>query len=829
VFLRSSATFRRFLTLLSLSPLFATAQTPNVQPQPNTNAIYQQLKNAVIGQESIALNGARFKRDAGLFTFKNGTMYFISPVNGKVTGAVFVGEGSFVLEPSSEGEQHSIALLTKENAIQENFTTAVFRFTDNSYDELKKMGTTASTGRTANPGGALSNVEDTLRKGRVIRYNLAAHMLTDVLSEDPGDGMFYAFINGQKFTGKELFAVDPHGITMLGVEPEEVAFATYDESGANNVEQAYAPSIWYSGHLMSEVDAGKAKSTQFNATYDIESQKIDATIEKSAAMEATAITTFVAKRPGLRTVSFSLFRNFKIQTVTDESGQPLEYVFEEGSFSRSERDDADNFTVILPRALGVSEKYTIKTAYGGKEAVSNAGGGNYYPVARDDWFPANRLGDAANFEITFRIPKGMKIAATGSMISEATEGDHYVTRWRSDAPMWVAGFNFGRFKMMETKLPDGMIVRSYANEDQPDWVHSLQLATSNSHEVAMGTMETTSMMKRPLGEGQDAMQIYTNYFGPVPYKQLEISQQTACDYGQAWPGLVWLPICSFFDSTVRHQLGLDDVGEAYWDVVTPHEVAHQWWGHTVAWNSYRDQWMSEGFAEFSASLFAQAVYAKEPGKYLKFWADRQRNLQMKNQFGFRYSEVAPLNFGWRMNNKRSGFSTYRHVVYPKGAFVLHMLRMMMYDNRTGDAAFREMMHDFVKTYTNRAASTEDFKAIVEKHMIPVMDMEGNHKMDWFFNEWVYGTEIPKYTFSYDLRETPEGWLVNLKLSQEGVSANFLMPVPVYCELANGKIVRLGSINNKGQMTSENKIPLGKGPKPKRFMINYNYDVLTLQQ
>jgi hypothetical protein len=64
-----------------------------------------------------------------------------------------------------------------------------------------------------------------------------------------------------------------------------------------------------------------------------------------------------------------------------------------------------------------------------------------------------------------------------------------------------------------------------------------------------------------------------------------------------------------------------------------------------------------------------------------------------------------------------------------------------------------MMHDFVKTYHHQNASTESFKAIVDKHMIPRMDMEGNKKMDWFFNQWVYGTEIPRYKLDYTL--TPE--------------------------------------------------------------------------
>ena len=78
-----------------------------------------------------------------------------------------------------------------------------------------------------------------------------------------------------------------------------------------------------------------------------------------------------------------------------------------------------------------------------------------------------------------------------------------------------------------------------------------------------------------------------------------------------------------------------------------------------------------------------------------------------------------------------------------------MLRMMMFDPRgTGDAKFKKMMQDFISSHYNKDVSTEDFKRVVEKHMLPQMDIEKNGKMDWFFNQWVYGTEMPSYKFNY---------------------------------------------------------------------------------
>jgi len=78
-----------------------------------------------------------------------------------------------------------------------------------------------------------------------------------------------------------------------------------------------------------------------------------------------------------------------------------------------------------------------------------------------------------------------------------------------------------------------------------------------------------------------------------------------------------------------------------------------------------------------------------------------------------------------------------------------MIRMMMYaQTKGGDARFQAMMKDFIQSHFNKQVSTEDFKAIVEKHMTPEMNVDNNGKMDWFFNEWVYGTQVPAYKLEY---------------------------------------------------------------------------------
>src|ERR1017187_8525785 len=208
--------------------------------------------------------------------------------------------------------------------------------------------------------------------------------------------------------------------------------------------------------------------------------------------------------------------------------------------------------------------------------------------------------------------------------------------------------------------------------------------------------------------------------------------------------------------------------------------------------------------------------------------ERRARVSDGNAEGFRAIDVGPLTMASRANNSRAGFTVYQHLVYPKGAYILHMIRMMMWDRKTGDQNFKAAMQDFVKTYSGKAATTEDFKAMMEKHMTPEMDLEGNHRLDWFFNEYVYGTALPTYKIDSTFEKDANGDVVfGFKVTQSGVDDKFRMIVPVYLELADGRTVNLGRASLTGNNSVAQKVPL-KGLKdtPKRALLNYNDDVLA---
>jgi hypothetical protein len=492
------------------------------------------------------------------------------------------------------------------------------------------------------------------------------------------------------------------------------------------------------------------------------------------------------------------------------------------NFIQEPKKEDASFYIIWPEALVKGKQYKVTIEYHGNKVIEDAGGGNFAVGARTSWYPSvNAFKDRATFDLTFKVPSRYTLVGVGKQVKSWREGDFAASQWVSEVPLAVAGFNYGVFKKKELQDPDTKyVIEGYATAELPSYMRG-------AAERAGGTMTPAALNQNAMIDAQNSMRLFTHWFGEAPYGRIAITQQPQFSFGQSWPTLVYLPISAYLDSTQRWMLlgGISSRFTEFIQEVTPHEVAHQWWGHIVGWASFHDQWLSEGFADFSAGLFLQAT-EKTPDKYLKYWDRQRQNIVEKNQWGNRPNDAGPIWMGLRLNTYKTQ-GAYNRLVYPKGGYILHMLRAIMYDRNTGDKQFMDMMHDFVKTHFNQNASTESFKRVVEKHMTPLMDIDGNKRMDWFFNEWVYGTELPRYRLEYTLSPEPDGKvMLRMTVTQSGVSERFKMIVPVYLDF-DGKIVRLGEATLIGSSTTpEFKVKLPQ--KPKRVLVNAFHDVLSTE-
>jgi aminopeptidase N len=386
----------------------------------------------------------------------------------------------------------------------------------------------------------------------------------------------------------------------------------------------------------------------------------------------------------------------------------------------------------------------------------------------------------------------------------------------------VAGFNYGQYKKLD--YPDTIThynISGYYLTELPDSLKPFQTG-------ALGAMAPGAMTKYVLDQARAQMQLCTFYFGTAPYDNVAVTEQPNFSFGQSWPSLVYLPISAYIDSTQRWMLfgRIDTKFSGFVQEVTPHEVAHQWFGHGVGWASYHDQWLSEGFAEFAAGLFLQqAMGPKWRKDYLDFWERQRLRILEKNNFGVSPNDAGPLWLGLRLLSPRSA-QGYQGVTYSKGAYVLLMLRSLMYaDQGSGnpDQAFIDMMHDFMESHRDLPASTESFKAIADKHMPKLLDLQKNGRLDWFFHEWVYGTQVPRYQFKYDVQSAGGNkFRVRAEITQSEVDDHFAMFVPVFADFGKG-MVRLAQVAMVGNSTRTVDLMLDR--QPKKVALNAYKDIL----
>jgi aminopeptidase N len=338
---------------------------------------------------------------------------------------------------------------------------------------------------------------------------------------------------------------------------------------------------------------------------------------------------------------------------------------------------------------------------------------------------------------------------------------------------------------------------------------------------AVGNLTPAALGKTISIETANTLRVFQNYFGPYPYKQLVVTNIIG-SYGQGWPGLLYLGWFTFLDSTQRNELGIrNQIGLT--DFFRGHESSHQWWGHRVGWKSYHDQWLSEGFAEFSGKLYVQ--FRRDPKEFLTQLRKDKELLQAGDINRHQIDSLGPIWMGRRIRSSETGPGSYQDLIYSKGGYVLQMLREQLVDPRSQDTdhLFKDMMQDYCKTFDNKPASTEDFKSIVEKHMIRGMDLDGNHKMDWFFNQYVYGTGIPHYVFRASVEPTPDGKThIKGELTRTGVPDNWKDVVPLYAHMGD-KTMRLGTLSvTRPTETVDATVPA----KIDRISINDHEDLLA---
>jgi hypothetical protein len=745
-------------------------------------------------------NRVSLRRGDATLLFDEGKLAFFFALDGRITGAVFSGRGHALAAPRDPVEKQQMARFLNAAVLDEDFTSAYMRFTGETAQELLSELRAAKAPAESDDAFASrwNEIAAQFNPGQSLR------MLDALLTESPKP-YFYAGVDGTVTGPFDIF------YDLQREEPFRLGQPRH-ASGRNTGPSYY--DVWVSYALPG--DAGG--SAAFRAL----NYAIDTTIEANRQLEATATVEFAAISGGERLLPFALARSLTVDGVTDGQGASVSF-FQTESWGAPVNSEggADSLCVVLPQAISATQHFRLQFHYHGN-VISDAGNGVLVVQARDSWYP--HLGDAADFadyELTMRWPRKMQLVATGTKMDERIDGDTRVGHWRSEHPIPVAGFNLGEYASSSV-TESGYSVDIYANRELEQALRNrLQPPPNALDRSAVGRIGNADRAKifgegispeappRPADALKDlgneianSVRFYETFSGPFPFHTLSVSQIPG-SFGQGWPGLLYLSTYAYLSPDAQRQAGLSAAGQEHFTQLVPfHEVAHQWWGNVVGWSSYRDQWIDEAIASYLALMFADSH--KYPDHPLHVWLERFRKalLAKPDNGDEAAAETGALTLGSRLNSSKAPLD-YDVMIYSKGSWVIHMLREMLRQPKAQnpDARFVLLLQTLASKYAYRALSTADLQKEVEAVMTPSMDLEGGHSMEWFFDEWIRGTGIPRYHVEFTSHAMGKGFLVKGTLTQTGVPRSFIAPVPIYATSAMGHPIYLGTVTAESAKTA----------------------------
>ncbi|HWZ96518.1 MAG TPA: M1 family aminopeptidase [Candidatus Dormibacteraeota bacterium] len=532
---------------------------------------------------------------------------------------------------------------------------------------------------------------------------------------------------------------------------------------------AVVPSLYAASQAQVQPKAGPlflAEHYDVSATLDAGGQSIFATAKvQFRATSASGI------------VRFELHPNLNISDVKSEQGTSLK-------FERESTGPMD-VRVQLPSAVATNSKVTLTISYTGilsNEENSPLPGVRLASIYKDGaylllparWFPLTGY-PTNRFTGTFRlnVPDTFAMAGTGKALAPTpisgktpAEGSRLQYVFECTRPAPNGTFVAGNLEL-NTKQAEGVNVAVYAPKTASATVGDF------AADVARGVIT------------------FSDLFGPIPDPNMtliQIPDNTLREY--AGPGVLLLSQRAW-DAKINER-------------TIARLVASQWWANQVLPASTADEWISDGLARYSESLYAEQTTGKEAG--LKAVDDFAVGALM-------YDDAAPVSQSARLVQYSSD---YRSVVMNKGAMIFHMLRAQI-----GDAAFKALLHDFYTRYAERNASIADFTALAEQHgNKPLKPGQSPPNLRGFFAQWLNSTGIPDFKIEYVIYRTPKGFRIVGKLSQP--LDTFAMPVDLRIDTEGNPEIK--TVEVTGTETPFSVETFGR-PKPGGVRVDPNNVIL----
>ncbi len=798
-----------------MSILVIMASVATAAPQ-SSGAVEHPAEQLFLDLGKVGLSTTRVYhvRDAHIdrpglhLTLEDGTIAFTEDILNRVTGALFQGEGEVLVLPPDRAERASLALFTGSAILEEKITFAYLRFNDATYRDLQPNLTPTNDATTflSKRGAEASELAsaDALRLLMSFAPLLPTSTAAPATERRP-DRLLHA-----RLVGVRLGAFD---LLYDSQSPEQVQVLQLAQNhGANYYD------IWMSFSPKRRGEANPVADQADADSFIIPAYKIQARVTPPRLLEAEAVCELHVLEEGQRAFLFELSRYLKVTRV-EADGHPLEFIHNPAvGGSQLARQGDDLVAVVFPRTLKAGERIQLKFIYGG-EVLSEEANGLLSVGARGTWYP-NRGLHMADFDLKFSYPPGWTLLATGKREAPSpgeSAHEELQSHWVSSRPIPVAGFNLGRY-VKATARSGNSVVEAYATQEMGLEVPKTTAASAPGKDLPASSMPVPAFrspsspahnVQAVADRTAEAMTFFSQRFGEYPYGSLALTQAPG-PASQGWPGLVFLSGYAFLshEELASHNLRPSDAALARQTPV--HETAHQWWGDLVMWNTYRDQWISEGLASYCALL---ELEARDPEAFhLVLDAYRQGLLQAKDN---RHMwEAGPVTLGQRLNSSRLP-GGYEVIAYGRGAWLFHMVREMLRDaavteHRTGEEPFVSILRQVQQKYAGRSITTQELLRAFAENWPRSLWFEGKPSLEWFWDGWIQGVSVPTIELRNVrlIRQKGEVWASGI-IEQKDAPEDLVTPVPVYAEASGAAAVFIQRIFADGRETSFRvRVPAG---------------------
>jgi hypothetical protein len=800
----------------------AWAQTPapNASCPRTTSSLYARIRSVELDPQRVyRIRDASIDRPNLHLDFEDGTLAFTEDICGRITGAFFEGDGEVRLRPPNREERGSMALFTGMAILEEQFTSAYLRFNDDTAAALQPFLSPAP--EAAEFIKEWGDTTHSLAEFDSLRLLLDfSHFLPAPAGNAPVQKfppLLHAHLLGKKLGEFEVFwdaaAPEPLSAAQPRVKDDTLFF---------DIWTSFAPIVSASSNPASNPPSnsllGDASITDF---------RIRATVQPPTRLQASTEVKVRIRTGGERALLFELSRYLKISAV-EIDGRPIDFIQNpaiEGT--QLQRRGNDMVAVVFPSPLAAGQELNLTFNYAG-EVLSEAGNGLLYVGERGTWYPNFGL-SPAQFDMEFHYSAAWTLLATGKQVLRGTEvamnddsAAEKVSRWTSERPIPVAGFNLGKYVRAEAKSGN-ILVEAYGTrgvektfpKGQPQVIE--QPTFSGVHPRLTQPMVLAPPPPSPARDVQavadkaaKAITTFSQWFGPYPYSSLELTQMPG-NLSQGWPGLVFLSSYAFLSPQEQTDLHLDRVNRDIDSQVLVHETAHQWWGDLVLCQSYRDQWISEGLADYSSLL---TLEKQSPVQFRQVLEKYRRDLLSKNKDGEFVRDAGPVTLGPRLESSHFP-NGYEAIGYERGAWLFHMLRSMLRDSEAAshsqkrrtnpanpDEPFFRALRKARERYAGKTMTTQQLLQVFEEELPRPLWYEKRPKLDWFLTGWIEGTAIPELeTRDTHIAEKAGVTTVTGVIVQKDAPDDLVTAIPVYATTATNTQVFLGEVLADGPETT----------------------------